>query len=160
MDSLIESSRRSARVTHYDPLAQSSCVILNVWISELIMHRNQDGCQHAVNSLMDIDRGPWLRLMKIADIPEAEISSGGYTVHTLESAAWSFLTTASFEEAVVRAANLGDDADTVAAVCGALSGSYYGYSAIPARWRASLKDEKRISQIALALGSEESKMKL
>lgn len=79
--------------------------------------------------------------------------SSGYTVHTLEAAAWSFLTTRSYEEAAVRAANLGDDADTVAAVCGALAGAYYGYAAIPLKWRDQLQDEARIRDIALALVS-------
>lgn len=53
---------------------------------------------------------------------------------------------------MIRAANLGDDADTVAAVCGALAGAYYGYSAIPRRWRDQLQDEVRIRETALALG--------
>jgi ADP-ribosyl-[dinitrogen reductase] hydrolase len=54
---------------------------------------------------------------------------------------------------VVRASNLGDDADTVAAVCGALAGTYYGYAAIPGKWPDQLQDEARIREIALALGS-------
>jgi ADP-ribosyl-[dinitrogen reductase] hydrolase len=78
--------------------------------------------------------------------------SSGYTVHTLEAAAWSFLTTESYEEAVARAANLGHDADTVAAVCGALAGAYYGYATIPSKWRRQLQSEARIREIALALG--------
>jgi ADP-ribosyl-[dinitrogen reductase] hydrolase len=77
--------------------------------------------------------------------------SSGYTVHTLEAAAWSFLTTESYEEAVIRAANLGDDADTVAAVCGALAGAFYGYAAIPSKWRDQLQSEARIHAIALRL---------
>ena len=83
---------------------------------------------------------------------EDDIMSSYNTVHTLEAATWSFLTTGSYEEAVIRAANLGDDADTVAAVCGALAGAYYGYSAIPGRWRDQLQDEGRIRKTALALG--------
>ncbi|MBZ5688041.1 MAG: ADP-ribosylglycohydrolase family protein [Acidobacteriia bacterium] len=69
----------------------------------------------------------------------------------MEAAAWSFLTTESYEEAVIRAANLGDDADTVAAVCGALAGAYYGYAAIPRKWRDQLQNEAHICEIALAL---------
>ena len=74
-------------------------------------------------------------------------------MHTLEAAVWSFLTTGSYEEAVIRAANLGDDADTVAAVCGALAGAYYGYSAIPSRWRNELLGESEIREIAGGLDS-------
>jgi ADP-ribosylglycohydrolase len=45
--------------------------------------------------------------------------------------AWS---TASFPEAVLKAANLRGDADSVASVTGQIAGSFYGASAIPAEW--------------------------
>jgi ADP-ribosyl-[dinitrogen reductase] hydrolase len=150
---LIEYSRSSARVTHYDPIAQSSCIVLNIWLSELITNQNRRGHLTATSMLDEVDCRPWQRLKRIEEVSETDISSSGFSVHTLEAAAWSFLTTTSFEDAVVRAANLGDDADTVAAVCGALAGCYYGYSEIPARWRAVLKDEQKIAQKALALAS-------
>jgi ADP-ribosyl-[dinitrogen reductase] hydrolase len=151
-DQLIEASRASARVTHYDPKAQSACVILNVWIQAAICRRVRDARPEAIALLEDNERIVWDRLKQIEMHKEADIASSGYTVHTLEAAAWSFLTTGSYEEAVVRAANLGDDADTVAAVCGAIAGAHYGYASIPNRWRTQLKDEAQIREIALALG--------
>jgi ADP-ribosyl-[dinitrogen reductase] hydrolase len=48
--------------------------------------------------------------------PRKAIRSSGYVVHTLEAALWCVDRTANFCEAVLLAANLGDDADTVAAV--------------------------------------------
>jgi ADP-ribosyl-[dinitrogen reductase] hydrolase len=39
---------------------------------------------------------------------------------------------------VLRAVNLGDDADTTGAVCGQLAGAYWGESGIPDEWRESL----------------------
>jgi ADP-ribosylglycohydrolase len=51
---------------------------------------------------------------------------------------------------VIRAANLGEDADTIASVCGARA--YYGYAAIPRNWRDQLQDQDRIFQTALAFG--------
>jgi ADP-ribosyl-[dinitrogen reductase] hydrolase len=65
---------------------------------------------------------------------ESEVRGDGYVVACLEAALWSFASTDSFETAVLRAANLGDDADTTAAVCGQVAGAYYGESAIPMRW--------------------------
>lgn len=46
------------------------------------------------------------------------------------------------------AANLGDDADTVAAVTGQLAGAFYGASAIPDRFLAALAWKDRIVEIA------------
>jgi ADP-ribosyl-[dinitrogen reductase] hydrolase len=152
LDELADMSRSSARVTHHDPKAQSSCVILNAWIRAAICEDVRDGRVKALTLLKDIELPSWHRLERIESLPEQEIFSTGYTVHTLEAAVWSFLTTESYEDAVIRAANLGDDADTVAAVCGALAGAYYGYDAIPERWRSQLQDETRIHAIALALG--------
>ena len=69
---------------------------------------------------------------------EAEIRSTGYVVHTLEAAVWAFAGTASFEEAVLRAVNLGDDADTVGAVAGQIAGAVYGLGGVPERWTGRL----------------------
>jgi ADP-ribosylglycohydrolase len=70
----------------------------------------------------------------IAELPETEIYSSGYVIHTLEAALWSFLTTDNFRDATLRAVNLGDDTDTVAALTGGLAGIAYGPKSIPANW--------------------------
>jgi ADP-ribosyl-[dinitrogen reductase] hydrolase len=71
--------------------------------------------------------------------PREMLVSSGWVRHTLESAVWGLLTSDSFEEAVVKVANLGNDADTAASVTGALAGAANGLSGIPARWRESLR---------------------
>ena len=63
------------------------------------------------------------------------IRSSGYVVHTLEAAIWSVARTGDFRNAVLLAANLGGDADTVAAVTGQLAGALYGLGGIPDPWR-------------------------
>jgi ADP-ribosyl-[dinitrogen reductase] hydrolase len=63
-----------------------------------------------------------------------DVRSGGFYRDTLEAALWAVANTHSFEDAVIQAVNLGDDADTVGAVTGQLAGAFYGYSAIPRRW--------------------------
>jgi ADP-ribosylglycohydrolase len=70
----------------------------------------------------------------VAELPEAEIYSSGYVIHTLEAALWSFLTTDTYRAATLRAVNLGDDTDTVAALTGGLAGIAYGPESIPADW--------------------------
>ncbi|MEU7040723.1 ADP-ribosylglycohydrolase family protein [Streptomyces varsoviensis] len=56
----------------------------------------------------------------------------------LGSAVWALRTTASFEDAVRAAIDLGGDTDTVAAVTGGIAGAYYGLDAIPTRWTEPL----------------------
>jgi ADP-ribosyl-[dinitrogen reductase] hydrolase len=72
-------------------------------------------------------------------------------IHTLAAALWSVEQTDSFEDAVVLAINLGDDADTVGAVTGQLAGAVYGARAIPERWLANLAWRERIVSVADAL---------
>jgi ADP-ribosylglycohydrolase len=67
-----------------------------------------------------------------------DISSTGHAPATLDAACWCVATTGDFRSAVLKAANLGDDADTVGAVTGQLAGSLYGLSGIPTEWLGRL----------------------
>ena len=78
-------------------------------------------------------------LESFATVPAERIKASGYVVDTLEAAVWSLVTTDSFEQALLKAVNLGDDTDTVGAVTGGLAGLYYGYHRIPADWLAAIK---------------------
>jgi ADP-ribosyl-[dinitrogen reductase] hydrolase len=62
----------------------------------------------------------------------------------------------SFEAAILKAANLGDDADTTAAICGEVAGAYYGESGIPKKWLDKLAMRKEIATLAerLLTGSQ------
>jgi ADP-ribosyl-[dinitrogen reductase] hydrolase len=81
----------------------------------------------------------------------AQIRSSGYVVDTLEAALWSVWTTDSFEAAVLTAANLADDADSVACAAGQLAGALYGAAAIPARWRERVAWSDRLARLGEAL---------
>jgi len=90
------------------------------------------------------------RLLKydIARLPEEEIHSSGYVIHTLEAAIWCLLTTGSYREAVLRAVNLGRDTDTTAAVTGGLAGLLYGYDTIPEEWITQIARRDDIANLA------------
>lgn len=77
-------------------------------------------------------------LAQFAQTPEDRIKSSGYVIDTLEAALWSLAGTANYSEAVLRAVNLGDDTDTVAAVTGGLAGLFYGAEGIPQEWRDTI----------------------
>lgn len=85
------------------------------------------------------------------DKPAAQIKGSGYCVESLEAALWCFARTSSFEETVLAAANLGDDADTTAAICGQLAGAFYGAGAIPRDWLDKLALRETIEAQARAL---------
>lgn len=87
----------------------------------------------------------------ISALPEEKIQSGGFVVHTLEAALWSFLNANTYRDAVLKAVNLGDDTDTTGAVTGALAGLAYGLSSLPQEWREQLAASEEIARIALKM---------
>lgn len=80
-----------------------------------------------------------------------QIESSGYVIHSLEAALWCVERTGTFSEAVLLAANLGDDADTTAAITGQLAGAIYGKSGVPDEWLDMLAWSERIERAALRL---------
>jgi ADP-ribosyl-[dinitrogen reductase] hydrolase len=66
--------------------------------------------------------------------PAGQIRGRGYVVDSLEAALWAFDSTGDFRSGALAAANLGEDADTTAAIFGQLAGAYYGHQAIPEEW--------------------------
>lgn len=85
---------------------------------------------------------------KYRDASADDIVGTGYVVQSLEAALWSFWTTYDFESAILTAVNLGDDADTTAAVCGQIAGVFYGASGIPNRWLQRLAMREEITDLA------------
>lgn len=62
------------------------------------------------------------------------IKGAGYVVRTMEAALWAFHNSDGFRGGCLMAANLGDDADTTAAVYGQIAGAFYGMAGIPREW--------------------------
>ena len=75
-----------------------------------------------------------------------QIVGSGYVVKSLEAALWAFHDARDFREAVLRAVNLGDDADTTDAVCGQFAGACWGESGIPVEWRDGLAKQEMIEK--------------
>jgi len=80
-----------------------------------------------------------------------EIRGSGYVVKSLEAALWAFHDAANFREAVLKAVNLGDDADTTGAVCGQLAGAYWGEFGIPQDWLERLARRDMIERALAGL---------
>lgn len=73
-----------------------------------------------------------------------ELGTGARASASVPAALWAFLSRwEDPEEAIVRAVNLGGDADTIGAMAGALAGAYHGADALPARWVEALEEGPR-----------------
>lgn len=85
---------------------------------------------------------------------ETAIQSSGYVIHTLEASVWCLLNTENYGDAVLKAANLGSDTDTTAAVTGGLAGLAYGWQTIPEEWLTVLVRKADIEELSKRLGQK------
>ena len=145
--------RESSITTHAYQTPVDACVGLGVIMNRMFYLDDKQTCLdfHCyptdMYGIMDEDIAKVLEGSYLTK-KRSEIKSTGYCVDTLEAALWCFQMTRSFKEAVLLAANLGDDADTVAAVTGQIAGAFYGYSAIPSEWLVVLAQEQDLVQLA------------
>lgn len=75
-----------------------------------------------------------------------DLNPTGFVVHSLICALWCLRHTNSFEEAVLKAVNLGGDSDTIGAITGQLAGAYYGFDSIPDHLVNGLSNQDMLSQ--------------
>lgn len=155
----IKYSELSCRTTHQAP----ACIEASKFFGYLL-HKALNGYRRTAilnyNQDFELAESPVAKVMqdiidgKYYDKSENEISSDGYVINSLEAALWCFSKTSSFSEAVLKAANLGDDSDTVAAICGQLAGAYYGAHNIPNHWKTCLAKEGMISYLLCNMREE------
>ena len=79
------------------------------------------------------------------------VEGSGWVVQSLQAAVWAVSRTTDFRSAVLLAANLGDDADTTAAIAGQLAGAIYGAASIPREWLEALAWRERLEDAAQRL---------
>ncbi|HEU4752023.1 MAG TPA: ADP-ribosylglycohydrolase family protein, partial [Armatimonadota bacterium] len=150
---LADRAEESSLPTHASPICRSACRYFAVLLAALI---------HGVDR-QEVLSPSWPLLSRLGPLhPAVEavargsfrqqgppaIRGSGYVVASLEAALWAFHRADDFREAVLRAVNLGDDADTTGAVCGQLAGACWGEGGIPEEWRQGLA---RTDLIELAL---------
>ncbi len=123
----------SSLPTHRAPQCLSACAVMGAILHGLMLGAERETVTDPEGKIL----GPVFEAMTVD--PEIgaifgrsdPVVGSGYVVESLRAALWAFATSQGFEEAVLKAVNLGDDADTTGAVCGQLAGAYWGYSSIP-----------------------------
>jgi ADP-ribosyl-[dinitrogen reductase] hydrolase len=129
----------SSRTTHGAPECIESCQLLAAMICAALDGRGKDEVLFGHDP--DRFQCPKVRAIAAGDYRSKSagaISGSGYVIHCLEASAWCFWQSESFRDAVLRAVNLGDDADTTGAVCGQIAGAFHGEEGIPSEWLSRL----------------------
>jgi ADP-ribosylglycohydrolase len=145
----------SSRTTHGATECLDACRLLSRIICRALLGRPKEEVAYGdsasfagTEKIVAIARGTY------KEKSEADVCGSGYVVESLEAAMWCFTRADSFADAILMSANLGDDADTTAAVCGQVAGAYYGASGIPASWLERLALRLEITTLADRLAGE------
>jgi len=149
---LVQVSKRSSAITHYDRRCTYACAILNGTIAgylrgadsplETALERVQaDAPEELINALRPVPDG----------IDNAQLQPSGYVVHTLQTALYDALTAETATDAIVTAVNRGGDTDTLGAVTGALAGARFGSESLPERWLNTLDYRDELEGLAQEL---------
>ena len=151
-DRAIATAIMQGETTHGSVEACDSCdllarVLLTAYVTDdknVVLNVDaQDGWADSVKNIL-----------KTLDVSRDEVKSSGYVIHTLHAALWCFKNTDNFRDAILLATNLGEDADTVAAVTGQIAGAFYGISGIPIMWLDKLYDTARFIELVDKLINE------
>ncbi|MES2102949.1 MAG: ADP-ribosylglycohydrolase family protein [Pseudomonadota bacterium] len=138
----------SSRTTHGATEAVESCQLFAAILCEVLKGVGKNSLMDAIlysptePKLVEIAKGNFISKK------EQDIKGSGYSVESLEAALWCFFNTQTYESAILKAANLGDDADTTSAIAGQIAGAYYGASQIPFSWKEKLAMREDIESMA------------
>lgn len=151
---------KGSSLTHRHECSRIGCLIYSFVLLYLLTDPTKASLKRALARAKHYlgERFEFSRYMRIfqsnfAALPREEIKSSGYVVDTLEAALWCLLNTNSYRECVLKAVNLGDDTDTVAAVAGGLAGALYGCDAIPTEWLNTLQRRDYIEEMCKKAGA-------
>jgi ADP-ribosylglycohydrolase len=153
-------AERVCKITHFDPRCVGSCVMVSLMIASFLR-----GDQHveaiirkAASEALPFDQ----RISEYIDrsisgtLKDLDLDEGlepgdqqytiGYTLKATAAGLWALKNSKDFEEGIVQVIKEGGDADSNAAVAGALLGVKFGYSRIPERWKAGLLNRPRLDE--------------
>ncbi len=131
----VEAARSISALTHADPATGWGCAVYQELVIAALEGRDVHAALPAAIALIDVpQRARWERVLRPDWHPRLATESNGAVWPTLGTALWALRTTATFEDALRAAVDLGGDTDTVTAVTGGLAGAVHGLPAIPARW--------------------------
>ena len=164
-ESLIHLSARTCALTHYAPLCQWSCIMVNAIIASelrgnsLFLHRLLRHCvdDGGTELYARDDRIPTEILERVRNagrMPDrldslyGDQGLIGHTLIALQVGLWAADTALDFEEALEEVMTAGGDTDTNGAVAGAVLGVRYGYEHIPAEWLDCVPEPDRLERLA------------
>lgn len=151
--SMIEHSIESSTTTH-----QSEIVLDNIKYFTIIFNKilNGERDKNKLIRLTDEELKEYkiknetiikeLHEFDYENVKTNKLNTGGFCIYSTIVALHCLSTTKNFKDAVLKAVNLGGDADTNGAITGQLAGAYYGFNKIPKNLVQGLNPKSMIDQ--------------
>jgi ADP-ribosyl-[dinitrogen reductase] hydrolase len=133
-----------SQLTHFDPVGAHCSAWLNVMVSDMCRGVSRSTAYRHARSLCTQNEVHEVLGNYDMYVPDPSLDA----VLCSHAALISFMHARTLEGAILSAINLGGDADTTGACCGALAGAYWGYDAVPERWRKELECCEYIKHLA------------
>jgi ADP-ribosyl-[dinitrogen reductase] hydrolase len=140
-------AKQSSSTTHRAELCLDACGLLAAQLVELLQGGDKESLLR-VSYPAQTDAIATLQQFDFIDKNYRDLRGTGYVLESLEAALWCFWHTHCYADCILAAANLGDDADTTAAIAGQLAGAYYGYKGIREDWLQHLYWHDEICALA------------
>jgi len=151
LEKVLYYSQQSSKTTHGAAECIDACRIFSELLHRAISGKNKSEILEPVELAGCTEFVTRIARMELTNLTRDQVKGSGYVMESLEAALWCFSHSTNFKEAILLAANLGDDADTTAAICGQIAGAHYGASAIPTTWKDKLVMRDQIVDIAARL---------
>ncbi len=136
LDEQMEIIHNISSLTHGHTRSKTACGIYAMVMQTVINKNSQKYVQEDIQSALRSARKYYNNSSEILhynrlfsqnfeQISASDIKNTGYVVDTLEAAIWCVLNSNSYRDCILKAVNLGDDTNTVAAVAGSIAGCIY-----------------------------------
>lgn len=151
---LREAAYKSSKITHSHPLAMEGAA-LEAYAIALALKEEEEFLDKLIGfTTNDVYQRKLECIRKLLPKKQnkreivKELGNGVEAFNSVPTAIYSFLTSSSFEGSLIYAVGLGGDTDTIAAMCAAIAGAWWGVEKIPKRWREHLENRKYIEDLA------------
>jgi len=168
ISTVITNTKKICHVTHADPRCAASCVAVTTCLALMLKNGVSDissiikeALNFGIKELDPNDKGihgvaefeKHHTAKSLEELKLDDSSSIGYTYKCSGSAFYTLANGTDFKEAICKLVREAGDADTNAAVAGALLGCKVGYNALPKDWLNGLKEKKWLdAKVARLLG--------
>lgn len=155
-DDVEKNTVEACRVTHADPRCIGSCVIITEIINNLVWHNRELTADEikCIGEKYDSRIAEWVDMAENGTLEDLDLDMPhaiGYTLRSLGAALWAYFHSPDFITALAAISEEGGDADTNAAIAGAVLGAKFGFSGIPPYYIANIENPAPVRDKADAL---------